>query len=207
MGEMILNRARNYAPSLFSLVMHVLVIGVVAYNIKTSESIELPPQQMVTVTLMKAEYFEEKKPQVVKQQAAPIVNQAEAVKPQRQERPVVKQKVSEPQQVAKLETKAGKKAADMVVTKPVFDADYLNNPPPVYPNSAKRKRQQGNVLLMVLVSENGSASQVKLHSSSGSEVLDNAAIAAVSKWKFVPAKREGEFVVASVIVPIDFRLR
>lgn len=208
MEKLIINRVKKITPSFFSLTLHALVIGVVAYNVKPSEAAQLPPQQMVTVTLMKAEYFEQDKPKAIVQKTAPVVKQAEVVKPKKQARPEVKPEVSEVQKVAKLETKSGaKKSADMVVTKPVFDADYLNNPPPVYPNSAKRKRQQGSVLLMVVVSEDGAAREVKLHSSSGSEILDNAAISAVSKWKFVPAKREGEFVTASVIVPIDFELR
>ena len=34
---------------------------------------------------------------------------------------------------------------------PIFNADYLNNPAPVYPSSAKRSNVQGRVLLSVVV--------------------------------------------------------
>jgi hypothetical protein len=36
--------------------------------------------------------------------------------------------------------------------------------------------------------------------------LDDAAKNAASNWNFIPAKRNNEFVTASVIVPIDFKL-
>jgi periplasmic protein TonB len=92
------------------------------------------------------------------------------------------------------------------VTSPVFDAEYLRNPAPEYPTSAKRRRMQGTVMLSVRVSEAGSALAVRVSSSSGYEVLDQAALQAVKKWKFIPARRGDAPVEASVKVPVEFRL-
>lgn len=87
-----------------------------------------------------------------------------------------------------------------------FDADYLNNPAPVYPAAARRAGEQGRVLLLVKVSPQGQAEQVELRQGSGFSRLDEAAMTAVRQWRFVPARRGDEPIAASVIVPITFRL-
>ena len=47
---------------------------------------------------------------------------------------------------------------------------------------------------------------VEVHKSSGSQRLDDAALAAVRRWRFVPA-RTGERTVAGIaLVPIHFQL-
>ncbi len=89
---------------------------------------------------------------------------------------------------------------------PVFDASYLNNPAPSYPESAKRRGIQGKVLLNVIVKIDGSAAAVTVLNSSGSSILDEAAIEAVREWKFIPANRSGNVVQASVVVPIEFKI-
>lgn len=93
------------------------------------------------------------------------------------------------------------------VSPPVFDAAYLNNPRPAYPEAAVRRGVTGVVLLRVLVSVEGRAESVEVERSSGSRLLDDAAIATVkASWRFVPAKRGGAPVAATVIVPIKFEL-
>lgn len=91
-------------------------------------------------------------------------------------------------------------------TPPRFDAAYLNNPAPTYPAMARRMGQEGRVLLRVHVTAEGTAGDVRLHTSSGSSLLDEAAIAAVRKWRFVPARQGGETVAAWVQVPVAFKL-
>jgi len=91
-------------------------------------------------------------------------------------------------------------------TEPDFNAAYLNNPAPEYPDIAKQMGIEGTVLLLVLVQENGLPAQVSIKQSSGSSLLDKAAINAVKNWKFVAAQRYGNNIVANVIVPIKFQL-
>lgn len=95
---------------------------------------------------------------------------------------------------------------DARVEPPQFDVAYLNNPTPVYPPMSKRLREQGNLLLRVWVSPNGMAEQIAIEMSSGSSRLDNAAIDAVSQWRFVPAKHGGIAVAGLALVPINFHL-
>ena len=87
-----------------------------------------------------------------------------------------------------------------------FDADYLKNPPPVYPTISRRNSEQGQVMLQVLVSTDGTAKEVRVDRSSGFPRLDEAALVAVRQWRFVPAKRGSEPIEDWVLVPIVFRL-
>jgi protein TonB len=93
-----------------------------------------------------------------------------------------------------------------LVTQPIYNADYLNNPAPAYPTLSRRSGEQGRVVLRVLVSAAGNAEEVQVFSSSGHPRLDDAARAAVRNWKFVPAKRGSEPVQAWVRIPIPFVL-
>jgi protein TonB len=89
---------------------------------------------------------------------------------------------------------------------PVFDAGYLNNPKPSYPLMAKRLRLQGTVLLRVMVDEDGRAQDLAVIESSGTPLLDRAALDAVRAWTFVPARRGEQAVSAAVNVPVRFVL-
>jgi protein TonB len=105
-----------------------------------------------------------------------------------------------------IESPQPKIIAEPVVEPPRFGAAYLNNPAPDYPLMARSSGQQGRVLLKVLVTENGAAETVVLATSSGFERLDQAAIEAVKKWSFIPAKRSSQPISAYVLVPVKFSL-
>ena len=62
-------------------------------------------------------------------------------------------------------------------------------------------------MLRVHVTADGNATEVQLHASSGSSRLDQSALDAVRRWKFVPAKRGPDPVAAWVLVPIAFTLK
>jgi len=98
-------------------------------------------------------------------------------------------------------------APPATVSEPRFDAAYLDNPAPVYPPLSRRMREEGRVMLRVFVEANGRASQVQIKAGSGAPRLDQAAQDAVSRWKFIPARRGAEAVGAWVLVPIVFNLR
>jgi protein TonB len=91
-------------------------------------------------------------------------------------------------------------------TPPRFDADYLRNPPPEYPAFSRRRGEEGRVLLRVHVASDGSPSEVEIRTSSGVERLDRAALDAVRRWRFVPARQGDTPVDAWVLVPIRFSL-
>ena len=93
------------------------------------------------------------------------------------------------------------------ITPARFDAAYLQNPAPIYPPLSRRLGEEGKVLLRVFVEPGGTAGQVEIKASSGSPRLDQAAMDAVRRWQFVPARRGDEAVGAWVLVPILFNLR
>jgi protein TonB len=93
------------------------------------------------------------------------------------------------------------------VIPPRFEADYLSNPAPDYPRSSRELGEQGRVVLRVRVSPQGLPLEVYVHSSSHHERLDQAALAAVRAWRFVPARQGDEAVAAWVLVPVSFSLQ
>ena len=83
----------------------------------------------------------------------------------------------------------------------------LQNAPAKYPERARQMDWQGRVVLKVQVLPNGSAGSVLIAESSGHELLDDSALEAVRKWKFIPAKKDGIAVESYVNVPVNFKLK
>jgi TonB family protein len=83
---------------------------------------------------------------------------------------------------------------------------YAENPKPVYPQEAREKGYQGEVLLRVEILPNGRVGQIEVKKSSGYDILDQSALTTVRQWKFIPA-RKGEVPIPFwVNVPIKFQL-
>jgi len=79
--------------------------------------------------------------------------------------------------------------------------------PPVYPRIARESGWEGTVVIRVTVLADGTPEIVQLRKSSGYPILDDAAIDAVHRWEFVPAK-DGNISVPSIVeIPINFDLR
>jgi protein TonB len=89
---------------------------------------------------------------------------------------------------------------------PRSNAAYLNNPKPAYPPLARRRHMEGTVILWVEVGADGRPLSVTVKRGSRFAILDKAAVDAVRRWRFVPAKRFGRAVSSAVEVPIRFRL-
>ncbi len=83
---------------------------------------------------------------------------------------------------------------------------YGFTPRPSYPTVAIRRGYEGSVILNVRVLPNGRPDEINIFKSSGHKVLDNAALKAVKKWKFVPAQKGFKAVASWVKVPVEFRL-
>ncbi|MEP7097004.1 MAG: TonB family protein [Dokdonella sp.] len=76
-----------------------------------------------------------------------------------------------------------------------------------YPTNSARQREQGTVLLRVLVDAGGAVQRIEVERSSGHPQLDIAAREAVQHAHFKPVLRDGEAVPAWGLVPIEFRLQ
>ncbi|WP_245964856.1 energy transducer TonB [Trinickia dinghuensis] len=103
------------------------------------------------------------------------------------------------------EHQASAVVASEAQTEPIFNAAYLHNPAPDYPPMALQRRWEGTVLLKVRVLADGRAEQVTVITSSGHASLDDAAVQAVTAWRFIPARRAGEAIDGWVHVPLVFK--
>lgn len=98
-------------------------------------------------------------------------------------------------------------AAPPQVELPSSDADYLQNPQPVYPPMSKRLNEQGTVLVRVLIGTDGTAQKAEIQQSSNFDRLDQAALSTVLKWRYVPGKRGGKPETMWFTVPIAWVLK
>lgn len=214
---------------LLSAVILLHIIGMwMLVNSKTTQP-EIEPVTPMMVSLVSNPIPEPEVVPLVQPKPEPVV------KPVVKQKPIVKEKVPTPEPVVQtpvaaepvsepetppapetpvVEAKAPVVAEapkvepqpEPVVEPPKFGAAYLHNPQPTYPSSSRRAGEEGRVLLRVLVAINGSAETVDLENSSGFERLDEAAINAVKKWRFIPAKRSNQAISAYVLVPLKFSL-
>jgi periplasmic protein TonB len=212
-----------------SIAVHVLAVMVLP-GLRADK--ETPPTPLV-VELLKPPEIAPPKPLPVQARPLPANTperpkaKPEPVKPApREERPVAQPRqiltapaevapspaapvvpVTPEQKPAPPEPPRAPPAPSTPVTQPFFNAAYLNNPKPEYPQIAFRRGESGTVFVLVLVTKEGRAARVSVHKSSGSSALDTAATRAISGWRFEPARKGTEAVEAEVIVPLDFNLK
>lgn len=77
---------------------------------------------------------------------------------------------------------------------------------PQYPPESKRAREEGIVLIDVLVSATGCATDFTILSSSGWLALDDAALDWLEAASFTPAEKNGRPAAVSVSVPVNFKI-
>jgi TonB family protein len=87
---------------------------------------------------------------------------------------------------------------DVILPPQVLDHDDA-----VYPPAALKEGLHGTVVLFVTVGIDGSVEEVAIAQSAG-KLLDHAAIKAVTRWKFNPARRGETPVRARIRVPFHF---
>ena len=79
---------------------------------------------------------------------------------------------------------------------------------PVFPPAAVRRREQGLVVVRVVVSPDGRAVSASIAQSSGAETLDEAALAKVLRdCRFIPATRNGAPAEGTALQPMNFRIQ
>ncbi len=97
-------------------------------------------------------------------------------------------------------------SAPASVQPPSSDADYLQNPKPPYPPISRRLNEQGKTTVRVLIGLDGQPQRAEIAKSSGFDRLDQAAIATVMRWRYVPGKRGGVAEAMWFYVPINWVL-
>lgn len=151
------------------------------------------------------------KPAVQAPAAKPKATPAVAAQPT-QNQPVQAQPIEATRQSAAVRAAAQTSSAKPVATKPVAEVlsrkPSFREPPrqPNYPSQARRRNQQGVVLVEVRLDERGQQRSLNVLRSSGVESLDRAALEAVAKWRFRPETTGGQAVPSRVQIPIQFAL-
>ena len=90
----------------------------------------------------------------------------------------------------------------------VSSPGILSRVEPTYPEQARKAGREGTVVLKIQILESGRPGDVSLYRSSGSDLLDEAAMDAVRKWRFIPARDRGSSqpIVCYTTMPVVFRL-
>lgn len=95
-------------------------------------------------------------------------------------------------------------ATQAPIVPPSEDAGQISNPAPTYPSLSRRLREEGIVVLDILIKANGTVGEIKLKNSSGFKRLDDAAIKAVKHWRYQPATQAGIAIDYWYEQPLNF---
>jgi TonB family protein len=77
--------------------------------------------------------------------------------------------------------------------------------PPVYPADAQQARVTGIIILEAIIDENGNVAMTKV--LKGVPMLDDAAVSAVSQWKYTPTLLNGVAVPVLMTVTVNFTIQ
>jgi protein TonB len=177
-----------------------------------AEKIAIPSAPQVPDTPVT---LEPPKPEVKpKPQPKPEPKKTEPIKPEPLPEPVVEQP-SVMEEAMSEESQASPSAPPLAEASdepgapltPPEDAAHLNNPRPAYPSLSRRLREEGTVLLNVLIRADGSVAEVEIKQSSGFKRLDDTAVKAVRQWRYLPARRGNQPVDAWHLQPVEFSLK
>jgi protein TonB len=91
-------------------------------------------------------------------------------------------------------------------TAPPTPPRFRRGKAPEYPLASRRRREEGTVVLRLVVGDDGHVAGVAVATTSGFERLDRAAADAAWSWQFDPATRGGVAVRGSVLHQVTFRL-
>jgi protein TonB len=79
-----------------------------------------------------------------------------------------------------------------------------SNVPPVYPEAARQRGQEGQVVLKIVIDEDGRVARVEV--LRGDEPFASVAASAVKRWKYQPATLDGNPIAIFRIVKVPFRI-
>jgi protein TonB len=89
---------------------------------------------------------------------------------------------------------------------PIEQAETVDAPPPEYPRTARRLRQEGTATLLADVDGSGAVVSCRVETSSGFPLLDQAALAVLPTWRFKPRLVSGKAQPFVARVPFRFSM-
>ena len=174
-------------------------------TIPVAKKTEIEIQEIISpeLTVKPLKKMPVEKQQGIQKEAEPVNRQSTKVLKPETEIPVKKQQIGIRAEQADILTGEG---VELPGALQMAHPRYQLNSPPIYPGLARKRGQQGTVILQVLVNREGRVEDLKIDVSSNFSMLDRAAVKAVKKWLFEPGRRDAENVVMWVKVPITFKL-
>jgi protein TonB len=185
-------------PAIAVIGLHVLIV----YGLVASMGIvELPKFAAPVEAIFIPEQAQTEQPEIkVKPQIEDVLDLNEPVPEVQYDEPVV------PPAETPMPASANAIAATPAQSAPAQDLKTSNRVEPVYPAASRRAGEEGTVRVRVLVDENGRPREVNVVKGSGFARLDEAAIDAVRKWRFVAASDGAKKIMAWTQVAVTFRL-
>ncbi|MEB2650862.1 energy transducer TonB [Pseudomonas siliginis] len=209
----ILSRRETLLLGVLALVVH----GAVIYWVSQKPTPVLPvvPPEIPPMTIEFSRPAPPAPPVVAPPPPAPVVEPPPPVEDELAVKPPPPKPIPKPKPVEQAPAKPAAPIAAPAppappapapVTPASANAAYLKNPAPEYPSLAQRRGWEGTVLLRVHVLASGKPGEIQIAKSSGRQQLDDAALNAVKRWSFVPAKQGDVAQDGWVSVPIDFKI-
>ncbi len=109
----------------------------------------------------------------------------------------------EPERIEEELIEVAQVITEEVITEPAL----IRNPPPPYPQEARRRGWEGVVLLRVGITREGRVADIAISQSSGYAILDESARRTVQRWRFTPARRLGVPVATTIELPVRFKIK
>ena len=197
------DRFRHLTVAAGILVVHAAVVGVLL-TVGPRTSLSSPPSRPVEVRFVAM-------PEMQKQWTPPEVKAVvAAIVAPMPEVPLIEIPVAPPSERAitapARTTVASPPVSDAGAPRLISSVEYVREPIPRYPPKSRKLREQGMVVLRVLIDEQGTACSIEIETSSGSVRLDHAAREAVQRAAFRPYVEDGLPRRAFVLIPIEFSL-
>ncbi len=89
---------------------------------------------------------------------------------------------------------------------PISAIRYARQVEPNYPSTSVDRREEGVVMVQVLIDDKGMPNDVRVAKSSGFPRLDASAVDAVKRFRFHPAVVNGRPAVGYAKIPVEFKL-
>ena len=206
---MVKRQLRHIGPVGFIVLLHVAFLYALQSGLLRQEVQAVPQEVFATFITPETPASEPAKPQPVVPKTVPLVRKAPVPQPTAPapvEAPPSQQAISI----------APRPAVPVAVTEPapaipappktVSGVEYIQAPQADYPLISRKMREEGRVILRVLVNEKGLPEKVEIQKSSGSERLDEAGRRAVMRALFKPHVEDGKALSVYTTVPIKFEL-
>ncbi|KAF0134975.1 MAG: TonB family protein [Candidatus Saganbacteria bacterium] len=94
-----------------------------------------------------------------------------------------------------------------IIQMPIMPPAVISQVLPEYPISALEKGIEGVAYIQAAIGLNGGVEKVEVKNSSGNATLDDAALNAISHWRFSPASQNGSALSSWFEIPVRFQIK